>query len=88
MKKRKRLMDRILLMAALMPLAACAGNADGPMLLLYPHSTMETDFGGSCARVANISDALVYVPMVDRATWQGFIAAYRPELRVTPCVAK
>jgi hypothetical protein len=80
-------MDRIPLLAVLMPLAACAANADGPALLLYPHSTVETDFGGACARVANPTDALVYLPMVDGRTWRGFIAAKRPELKVTPCAA-
>lgn len=32
-------------------------------ILIYPSSIIETDLGGNCARVANASGALVYLPI-------------------------
>lgn len=34
-------------------------------LLLYPKATLETDLGGSCARLTNLSEGLVYVPLTN-----------------------
>jgi hypothetical protein len=34
-------------------------------LLLYPKATLETDAGGHCTRLINLSDGIVYVPLTD-----------------------
>jgi hypothetical protein len=34
-------------------------------LLLYPKTTLETDAGGSCVRLTNLSGGLVYVPLTE-----------------------
>ena len=34
-------------------------------LLRYPKTTLETDAGGSCVRLTNLSGGLVYVPLTE-----------------------
>jgi len=36
-------------------------SVSGYYLLLYPSSTIETDLGGDCVRVRNMSHGLVYL---------------------------
>lgn len=36
-----------------------------PYLLLHPKATLETDAGGRCMRLTNLSDGLVSVPLTD-----------------------
>lgn len=40
-------------------------SAPPAIFLLYPKATLETDAGGSCVRLTNLSGGLVYVPLTE-----------------------
>jgi len=50
-------------------LTAHAGDAPNPgaphYLLLHPSASVETDAGGKCTRLTNLSNELVYVPLTE-----------------------
>lgn len=50
-------------------LTAHAGDASNPRaphyFLLHPGASVETDAGGGCTRLRNLSNGLVYVPLTE-----------------------
>jgi hypothetical protein len=34
-------------------------------LLLHPKATLETDAGGGCSRLTNLTEGLVYIPLTE-----------------------
>lgn len=56
-------------------------------LLLYPSSTIETDFGGDCVVVTNVGNAVVYLPTASVADWQDALKTMKTEVKVSECAA-
>lgn len=55
-------------------------------LLLHPKATIETDAGGGCARLSNLSEGLVYVPLTEPLDLVA--KAYRGILKIHNCAQR
>lgn len=55
-------------------------------LLLYPKAALETDAGGHCARLTNLSEGLVYVPLIEPI--DAAAKTYPGILRVEDCARR
>ncbi|WP_414462399.1 hypothetical protein [Hyphomicrobium sp. DY-1] len=69
---------------------AAIKSVSGRYLLLYPSSTIESDFSGACARVTNVGRALVYLPMQSAAAWDDVVrvAEKAGQLKAVGCGAR
>lgn len=61
----KYLLPALLIGASTAYAGATATFAPPSFLLLYPKATLETDAGGRCTRLSNLSEGLVYVPLTE-----------------------
>jgi hypothetical protein len=77
----------IALLAALVA-GGCASGSNGSApkyLLLYPGSTAQTDFGGRCVEIENLSKGMVYLPMNSAAVFDTALDAFPGILSVKKC---
>jgi hypothetical protein len=56
-------------------------------LLLHPKATLETDAGGRCTRLTNLSEGLVFVPLTDEPLTE-VAKAYPHALEVKDCAQR
>ena len=83
---RVKLVLPLVLIAALAATAhAAVKSTAGNYLLLHPAATIETDLGGKCARLTNLSDGLVYVPLTEEPLAE-VAKAFPHVLEVKDCV--
>lgn len=83
------------LVLAVMLLTLCGATADAAVkegsanyLLLYPSSTIETDFGGRCVKVTNVGASVLYLPTRSVGGWFDSLKALKTEVKVSECAAR
>lgn len=81
----KSLLPALLLVALSATSYAAVKATSGHYLLLHPSSTIETDFGGHCARIRNISDGVVYLPVLATEDFKAALRALGPQLHIDEC---
>jgi hypothetical protein len=81
----KTLLPVFLLVAFAATSQAGAKTVSSQFLLLYPSATIETDFGGRCERIHNISDGIVYLPLLTGKDFNAALRALGPQLHVEDC---
>ncbi|WP_423415861.1 hypothetical protein RLW55_05945 [Hyphomicrobium sp. B1] len=79
----------LVLIAALAATAhAAVKTASGHYLLLHPAATIETDLGGTCVRVSNVSSGLVYLPISSAEIFNTALEAFPGVLKIEDCTNK
>lgn len=84
----KTLLPLFLLVALAATSQAGAKTDSSHYVLLDPSATIETDFGGRCERIHNISDGIVYLPVVTGKDFNAALRALGPQLHVEDCKAQ
>lgn len=71
--------------------AATVNAASSPIaphyLLLYPRSTIETDAGGRCVRLTNVSESLVYLALTEIPLADA-VKAYPYDIKAQDCTPR
>lgn len=81
----KSLLPALLLVALSATSYAAVKVASGHYLLLHPSATIETDFGGRCERIHNVSDGIIYLPVVAAEDFNTALRSLRDQLHVDEC---
>ena len=76
-----------LLVAAIATAQAGVKTTSAHYLLREPASTIETDFGGDCVRLTNVSDGLVYLLLTSASDWRKSLRTASQHLKLTRCAA-
>ncbi|MBS0232530.1 MAG: hypothetical protein JSR99_03480 [Proteobacteria bacterium] len=81
----KLVLPLIILIALSATSYAAVKSNSAHYLLLHPSATIETDFCGHCARIRNVSEGVVYLPLLTAEDFNASLTALLDQLHVDKC---